>query len=293
MAKVTPNIDPGSATLTPTVNDIYGLVETIARQIFRSVDSANPLAEVFDKGTIDKGTTVQQVMIQLTESYAFNKNAVDQLVAKDPTLLVRYFNDWTERQFEQTVREDEIRKVLIGSSSVDELAGRIVGNLSESYDNEMFIDEKAVIASAITAMTSAGAPADVDELLTSIRNVADSFSFVNNTYSIAGAVHSTRMEDIVVLIPYNIKNVIDVTKLANTWNLSKNEILPRIITIDTTDNNVIIADKNFFFKYNRLLEVEPARNVKARATNYYLTADDLLGYAPFFKATYLDASALV
>ena len=128
MARVIPTINSGSADHTDTVNSIYGLIETIAKQTFYRVESENPLKSLY-KGDVDYGTDIEQWMIQLTESYAFDKTATDALKAKDPTYVLRYFNNWTERQYEQSVREDEIRKILARQSTPEDVAAKIIGNL--------------------------------------------------------------------------------------------------------------------------------------------------------------------
>lgn len=289
---VTPNIDNGSADYTAKVNDIYGLIETIAKQTFFAVESANPL-KVFDKEPIDKGTTIEQAMIQLTESYAFDKNAVDALSAKDPNFIVRYFQNWTEKQYEQSVRDDDIRKILIGSSSAENVASIIVGNLRESDDNETYETMKLVLETAKAEMTSAGTITTAEQLLLLIRNTIDSFKFLNANYSIAGAEHRTPLSRIRVVMPYQIKNTIDVETLAQTFHMEKAEIEARIDTIDSDDGIVYIVDENAILHHTRLSEIESQRNAKGRVTNYYLTKSDMFAYSPLFKMTYIDASALL
>ncbi|MBQ1997059.1 MAG: hypothetical protein II238_01275 [Alphaproteobacteria bacterium] len=290
---LTPNIDTGSQNLTPTINDIYGMVETIARQVIMGVKSTNPLA-VFSKGTIDRGTIVQEVLVGLAEKYAFNKNAVDQLVASDPDLAIRYYDDWTTGQYETTVRDDEIRKVVIGSTSKEEIAERIVGSLTESDGHDQFVALKAVLKQFATDhSTSAGKPANTTELLTLVRNVIDTMTFTNNKYCPAGIETRTAIDDIYILMPFNVRNKIDVETLAQVFNLEKAEMISRIIPIDTTDSKVFIADKNAIFHYNRLKEMTSVYNAKARYMNYFYTTDDLYGYSPLFKMTWIDATSIV
>lgn len=289
---VTPTISSGSATHTAKVNEIYGLIETIAKQTFYAVESYNPLS-AFDKGIIDYGTDIEQWMIQLTESYAFNKNAVDALSAKDPNYALRYFQDWTDKQYEQSVREDEIRKILIKTSSPEEVSAKIIGNLRESDDNETYETMKAILLKAKTEMTSAGTITTGLDLLKMVRNVVDAFQFMNATYSIAGAKYRCPLSRIRLVMPYNVKNALDVDTLASLFHVDKAQIDERIDTIDTTDGIVYIVDEEAIMRYRRLSELEPARNAKGRVTNYYYTVSDLFAYSPLFKMTFIDASALV
>lgn len=292
---VIPTINSGSENFQATNNDIYGLVEKVAKQSFFAVKSENPLSH-FYKGNIEKGTVIEQAMIQLTESYAFDKNSVDQLKAKDPDFIIRYFKDWSEKQFETTVRDDEIRKILTGETSVEDVASKIVGNLRESSENEAYENLKGVLAYIKTQVTDSGSvggtPHDGAEFLKMIKNVVDKMKFMNTTYSIAGAKYRCPLNRIRIVMPYGVKNAVDVDTLASMFHVEKAEILDKIDVIDTEDGIVYILDESAIEWRKRLDEIESVRNVKSRLTNYYHTVDELYAFSPIFKATYIDASAI-
>lgn len=292
---VVPTINSGSEQYQVTNNDIYGLVEKVAKQSFFAVESENPLSH-FYKGDVDKGTVIEQAMIQLTESYAFDKNSVDQLKAKDPDFIIRYFKDWTEKQYETTVRDDEIRKILTGETSVEDVASKIVGNLRESSENETYENLKGVLAYIKTQIddsgTVGGTAQDGQEFLKMIKNAVDKMKFMNTTYSIAGAKYRCPLNRVRIVMPYGVKNAVDVDTLASMFHVEKAEILDKIDVIDTEDGIVYVLDENAIVWHRRLSEIESVRNAKSRLTNYYHTTDDLFAYAPMFKATYIDASAI-
>lgn len=296
MAAVVPTINTGSDQFQPTINDIYGLVEKVAKQTFYAVEADNPLSH-FYKEDVDKGTDIEQWIIQLCESYAFDKTAVDQLKAEDPTYLVRYFKDWTDRQWEQSVSDDDIRKILKGETSVEEVASKIVGNLRESDTYENFNALKGILAHIkynidTYQVPTAGTATDGADFLKLVKNAVDRMKFMNATYSVAGAKYRCPLDRIRIIMPYAVKNAIDVDTLASLFHVEKAEVLEKIDVIDTEDGIVYIVDENAILWFRRLSEIEPARNVKARKTNYYLTVSDLFAYSPIFKATYIDASAV-
>ena len=295
--RVIPTINSGSDNYTAKINEIYGLVEKVAKQSFFAVESDNPLSH-FYKGDVDKGTTIEQWIIQLTESYAFDKDAVDVFKGQDPEYIVRYFQDWTERQYEATVRDDEIRKILKGENSVEDVSAKIVANLTESDENENFENLKGVLAyiktqiDASETATNAGTAQDGAEFLKLIKNAVDKMKFMNSTFSVAGAKYRCPLDRIRIVMPYGVKNAVDVDTLASLFHVEKAEILEKIDVIDTEDGIVYIVDEASVLWYRRLSEIEPARNAKARKTVYYKTVDDLFAYSPIFKATYIDASAI-
>ena len=293
--RVIPTINSGSDNYTATINDVYGLVEKVAKQSFMGVDSDNPLSH-FYKGDIDKGTVIEQWMIQLCESYAFDKDALDVFKGADPEYVVRYFKDWTERQYEATVRDDEIRKVITGENSVEDVSAKIIANLTESDENENFENLKGVLAYIKTQIDSDGANAGTAQtgadFLKLVKNAVDKMKFMNSTYSVAGAKYRCPLDRIRIVMPYGVKNSVDVDTLASLFHVEKAEILEKIDVIDTEDGIVYIVDESAILWFRRLSEIEPARNAKARKTIYYKTVDDLFAFAPIFKATYIDASAI-
>lgn len=298
MARVIPTINSGAAEHSDTVNSIYGLIETIAEQTFYRVESENPLKSLY-KGDVDYGTDIEQWMIQLTESYAFDKTATDALKAKDPTYVLRYFNNWTERQYEQSVREDEIRKILAKQSTPEDVAAKIIGNLKESDEDENYENLKGVLTLIKTEVdkdenqaTSGGTATTATEFLKMVKNVVDKMKFMNSTYSVSGAKYRVPLSRIRIAMPYGVKNSVDVDALASLFHVEKAEILEKIDVIDTTDGIVYIYDEEAVVWHRRLSELEPARNAKGRVTNYYFTVDDLFAFSPLFKATYIDASAI-
>ena len=76
-------------------------------------------------------------------------------------------------------------------------------------------------------------------------------------------------------------------------DMLKADLLAKIRVTDMDDGIVYILDKRAVFQYNRLNELTEQWNGKALLTNYWYTVDDMYGYSPLFKATHIDASALI
>lgn len=294
-------INTGSETVPSDVSTVYNMAYKFARQTIDSVTSVNPLDELFNKGKVEYGKNIEESVLELLQKGAYDENAVDLFKATDPKFITRYYKDWSSGQFSTTVRLGEIRKILARGLSerntAESVAEKIVGNLTESDSFDRYKNEKAVLLSlkgAIdTAKTNAGAVTTVNDLLKSIRNIVDGFQFINKKYVIAGIDNRTSFDDIFIVMPYEIKNAIDIDAMAYMFNMSKADLLAKILVTDATDGIVYVIDRRAVFQYNRLLELTNEWNGKALLTNYWLTVDDLYGYSPLFKATYIDASALV
>lgn len=294
-------INTGSTTVPADASSVYSMAYKFAKQIIESVSSVNPLDELFNKGRIDYGKDVEEAVLELLEKGQYDENAVNVFAASDPTFIVRWYKEWSSGQFSTTVRLGEIRKILargLGERNTAEtVAEKIVSNLTESDSFDRYKNEKATLRAMVEAIWAAqkhaGTASTANELLKLVRNVVDDFQFINSNYVLAGIENRASLDDIRIVMPYNIKNAIDIDAMAYMFNMEKADLLARIVVTDATDNCVIILDKRAVFQYNRLLELTEQWNPKALLTNYFYTVDDMYGYSPLFKATYIDATAMV
>ncbi len=283
-----------------TIQDVYGIIEKVAKVTLDNVQSVNPLAEL-DKGVVVNGTMIEKTLQLLAESFAYNKDAVDVFAKKNNNTITYYHDVWNRRQFQETAEDFEIRKIL-RSGDVDRLNDFIavkIASLTEGANHEDFLAYKkmfkAVAEDATNPLVECG---DIDDtstmkdVLIAITNAVKSFTFVNDTYVQAGVATRTPLENIRIAIPYSLINRIDITTLANIFNLEKASMLARIIEIDTEDDIIYIFDKNAFGSYISVNEFTQQYNPKGLYMNYFLTQDKMFYFCPFFKATYLDCSEL-
>ena len=293
------SIDTGSTTVPSDVSNVYSMAYKFARSSIENVTSVNPLDALFNKGRVDYGVNIEEAVIELLQKGTYDENAVNVFAASDPTFAVRFYKDWSAGQFSTTVRLNEIRKMLargLGERNTAEIvAEKIVSNLTESDSFDRYKNEKGVLTALQNAIYIAGtaqSASTYDELLTKIRNTVDEFQFINSKYTLAGIANRTPLADIFIVMPLNVKNGLDIVKLANMFNMEKADLLAKILVTDETDNAVYILDRRAVFQYNRLLDLTEQFNAKALLTNYWYTVDDLYGYSPLFKVTYIDASAI-
>lgn len=294
-------INTGSTTIPADASQVYGMAYKFAKQIIENVTSVNPLDEVFNKGKVEYGKNIEEAVLELLDKGTYDENAVDLFKATDPTFVVRYYKDWSSGQFSTTVRLNEIRKILargLGERNTAEtVAEKIVSNLTESDSFDRYKNEKGVLTAMKTAMSTAGTgsgtASTINELLRKIRDCVDEFQFINSKYVLAGIENRTSLDDIYIIMPFKIKNSIDIDAMAYMFNMEKADLLAKIRVTDMDDGCVYILDRRAVFQYNRLLELTEQWNGKALLTNYWYTVDDMYGYSPLFKATYIDASAIL
>jgi hypothetical protein len=281
-----------------TVGDTYDVLEKIANTIIETVEGKNPFA-VLNKGKVETGVIVEQIVAKLATAYAFDNTAVDVFTKTAPDLVVRYFKDWTENQYSCTIEEQEIKRIVGSADNLSKLAGVMIASMTNSHDNDIYqtmlglMTDVANDATPIQTEVTLSATPSAEELITAIRDTIKTMTFCNNTYCPAGFVTKSAIENIMLAIPYKVLNKLDVTKLANVYNLEKADLMGHIIETDQADNYIFIFDKNAFGWYTRMLDVTSERNQKGHYTNYWLTAQELPYFSPLFNSTFIDADLFV
>lgn len=291
----------GGADFEPNVYEQYGdMIGKLARSFIRNVRAKNPLS-VFDKGRINNGETIENVVIGLLESAGYDDaNALAN--QGEGNIVAEYFNDWLYKRYSVTLKPMTLRKVRpeYAEDDVSDIATRIVGSLDQSAEHDHFKAFKEMLKWGATAgsygegtaLVNKGTIAlkngeiDYKGILKQIKNLVDGMGFVNDGYNAKGIEKSTEKEDIYIVMPFTIKNSIDVDELAGVFNLSKAEIERKLILTDADDNYIYVVDKNAVLSFTRLYEVKSQENAKGNYWNYFLHTERLMALSPLFDAVY-------
>ena len=127
-----------------------GLPGLNASMIFRgrTPEGIAALYRVADKAGADtvsedlNRNAVSQAHPLTAEQLYMVKTGAPDLSPKDPTLDVKYFNNWEAKQFQTTIRRSDIRKIIADKGTgFDEVVSGILATLSEG---EGFDDYKAM-----------------------------------------------------------------------------------------------------------------------------------------------------
>ena len=304
MANTLPTNTHGVPVDSMDVNEIYGAIEKIGKQVIRSAinDESNPL-NLFEKGGIDNGVAVEQLIIQMVEGQAWDKNGTTTLDKRAVEYAVRYFQELTETQFSTTVQKSEIKKILTNASSVEDVVGRMVGILAASENFDKYEKLKALLAEEASAdVVGTGADTDgkailkMDDVntpesaLAVIKDLVKGFKFVSNKYNRAGIKRGTYADNIVIVMPYTVRNKIDIEVLAGVFNLSKAEMEARIVETDAEDGEIYILDKDLVVCYTKDYDMTSQLNGQGRFMNYFLTVERLYGCSPLFNGVHFKAT---
>ena len=215
MAKVeTVDVTPqnGATEFPVNDNDTMEMVETIASQTIRGAKSGNIVEDAFYEYDVDKGKVVEEAVIKMAEKQSFDKNAFDR-TAKDPNILVKYFNNWEQAQYITTTRRDEIRKILKEGGSVEQVAGDIVDSLTQGDNATDFVAKRKLLLNSGFAKDYktilGGVPLNMKGVIYAMRNMYNHLKTNNSDLTSDEYVSATPVEDIRVAVPRDVLDLID------------------------------------------------------------------------------------
>lgn len=314
MTRVNPTYQGGTDGedyVPTTIEELGNMIGKVAESIIRENTTINPLTP-FEKGLIKNGETIEQAVVKLVESSAYDPTGAGALTRDEAEkLAVKYFNDWSRSKFKTTVDIPEMRKVLLGERDASELSSKVVSSLSESDKFEKYLNVrnlmkwgrqtadggtgKVLVKAATVAYDSVNDSIDYKNVLVSMKDVISGMKFVNGDFNSLELKRRTREEDIYILIPYKLKNRIDVNDLAGVFNLDKTKIEAKLIEIDTDVEDgyyyIYVVDKFAVLDYTRLYEMLDQKNADGFFWNYFLHTDRLYALCPLFDACYIKIAA--
>lgn len=296
----------GSNTFPTTPNAFLTAVETIAQQNVRAVKSTNKIEDAFYEYEVKDGKVIEEAIIAMAQRQAFVPTAVGvqpDLSPLDPTLYIRYFNNFEENQWKVTKRPDEIRAVIAKGMSEEELAAEIVASLTAGEGDYDYAQMRAVIEDSVnvgidasSALFSGGVPQNSKGIMYAIRVMFNAIK-ATNTIGLGAGISTAQgvpVEDIRIAISEDITALIDMTELANLFNLSKEEILGKVVLLPHDTNyggtRVLVYDRKALGRATRTYEYGQDNLQLARYTNFGLTTSRAYFYNPLFKCLSLDVS---
>lgn len=290
----------GSAQFPVTENEAYTAIETIAKQEIRNVKSVNRIIDGLFYDDVTTGTVVEQALMAKAEKQLFDR---DKCFCDgnpiDPKLTVRYFQKWETSQWETAIREDDIAAIISrsGTATVESVTAEIIDTLTQAEGADDFEKERSLILST-TAMDYSeiigGTPANMDGLLYVLRDMYNQIRYDTEGYSVMDGKVSTPDEDIRVAISDKLLALLDVTKLANVFNLEKDRIFGKIVPIPVGDlpqtdwYKVIVYDRKRFARYTRKYVYDQSPKQPGQYIKAYLTTIRMYLESELFKAAQID-----
>ena len=295
----------GSNNFPVTENEFLSAVETIAKQNIRSVENTNVIEDAFYDYEVEDGKVIEEAIIEMAEAQAYVPTAEGQqpdLSPLDPKLHIKYFDKWTEKQFKTTLRQDEIRAIIARGESAEAVASRIMGTLTSGEGDYDYTQMRAVIEDASVGVDAVSDvlgnkhPKNMKGVMYAIRKMFNAIKATNSKGGVP-CKQGVPVNDIRIAISEDVLALIDMVELANLFNLSKEEILGKVVKLPYDANydgtRVLVYDRKALGRGTRIYDYGQDILGLARYSNHGLTTSRAYFYNNLFKALYLDVSDAV
>lgn len=284
-------------------NDVYGLVETIASQNIRAAKSTNRIVDGFYDYDITDGSVIEEAVVEMAKKQDFIRMGAPDFSPKDAKLHVKYFNNWETSQFQTTTRKTDIKTIIANKGTgFDELVSEIIGSLTEGEGHEDYTKMRNIIANASVGVDCKSAlfgglvPSSAKGIIYCAREMYNALKATNNLGGV-DYEYGVPVGDIRIAISESVLNLLDVTELANVFNLTKEELFGKLVVLpfDTEGavSKLLVYDRKALGRGTRLYEYSQDIIGKGLYTNHYLTTDRCYFYNDLFKALSLDVSKAV
>lgn len=299
----------GSDNFPTTENEFYTAVETLAVQNIREIKNTNRIEDGFFEYPVDgNGNIIEEAVIEMAAAKNFVNTGAPDLSPVDPKLHVKYFNNFVPKQFEASTRKDDIRKILsdVSKDTPESVSAKILSSLTEGEGNYDYEQMRDVLKDASVGKdagkilwggteSAAVHPLNMEGVIYALRDMYNAVKATNTIGTgLTGVKQSCPTEDIRVAVSEDLLNMIDVTTLANIFNLSKQELFGKLVVIPKdsawTAGRVMVYDRKAFGRGTRVYDYTQDFIGKGRYMNSYLTSERAYFYNPLFKCFYLDCS---
>lgn len=299
----------GSGTFPATENAFYTAVETIAEQNIRGVKNTNRIEDAFYEYEVKDGKVIEEAIIEMAEAQAFVNTGTPDLKPVDPTLHVKYFNNFTPKQWETSTRKDDIRAIIAGKTATAEsVASEILDSLSQgegAYDFGQMVGVMTNASVGVDASKNIFGTSTAPKYAANMKGVVwglrKLYNIVKATNSKGTALTDVEQgvpaEDVRIAVSEDLLNLIDIVELANIFNLTKEELFGKLVVVPTCDDfpsgRVLVYDRKALGRATRVYDYSQDVIGKGRYINHYLTSERAYFYNDLFKCFYWDCSKAV
>lgn len=293
----------GSDKFPLKVNDVYGLVETIASQNIRNAKSTNRIEDGFYNYDVTNGSVIEEAIFEMAKKQAFVKTGAPDLSPKDPILHVKYFNNWEQEQFKTTTRFTDIRTIIANKGvGFDDLVAEIIDTLTQAESDNDYEKMRAIINNTSVGVNANDTffgkkePVNSKGIIYCARQMYNAIKATNNIGGVP-LKYGVPVQDIRIAISESALNLIDVTELANTFNLTKEELFGKLVVIpyetDEDGRYILVYDVRALGRGTRLYQFSQDVVGSGLYTNHYLTTDRIYFYNPLYKCLRLDIEVAI
>lgn len=215
---------------------LSALINRIGRVIITSRLYRNPWAD-FKKGMVEYGESVEEIFVNIMEAQDFDPARAEKDVFKieKPDVRSAFHILNYQKLYPVTVTNDELRQAFLSFDGISNLIGKIVEALytSAAFDEFLvmryLIARKAIEGNMYPVNIPTLSAANSNGIVTIMKTISDDITELASDYNAAGVYNHTSKDRQYFIMTNAYANVIDVESLAYAFNLTKIELMGRII----------------------------------------------------------------
>ena len=252
------------------------------------------------RGFLDYGDSIQEIFVDLAKAVHYmpapaTGNECDVYKQYKPQIVSAFHRVNREDTYPITINEEMLKRAFTGYQAFSSFVAGIFNSVYRADEVDEFILFKQLIGEMLQNSYLVHVTKPTDKTTSEAFSIAMranglALEYVSRKYNRAGVATNTDLADQILLLRSDIVPVIDVTQLANNFNLNLAQpISGRIIVIDDFgqgNDNIIggIVDKDFSMIYDTVYKTDSIYNPRHMYWNYFLHHHQVIASSPFANA---------
>ncbi len=281
---------------------LEALHNKVLYQTVASMNFTNPFKQ-FDSFPINYGDTIENIFVEMPKGYAFNKDATDPFTKVVPSVKALYATINYEMQYATTIEDALLRRACLSEYGFMSLIDSILGQLSKAMSlDEYFatiamLNNKDLFANGIETLSVSSDAVKASKTITkTIVNTVSSYKLPMTTNNKLGVMQVSNPSDVLLIIKYGLLNDINLDYLTGVFNLTKVDLVKRIIEVDGfkvansegtlvgDDIDFMVIDAKAFDMHTALQDGGMIYNPKGKYTNHFYNLWKIMSFKYFYNA---------
>lgn len=284
----------------PALNEFLNtLYNKIGLTYVKEAMYSNQLA-VLKRGFLEWGDTIEEVFTDICKAHPYSVtpktgNEADVWSVEKPEVLSAFHKINRQDYYKQTITDEEVKKAFTNYTSFTRFIASIFSAMQTSDNIDEYIIFKQLLGDTLEEAYRmvVAKPIDRDtseKFSIALRQAGLALTYPTREYNQAGVMNVTNINNQIIFLHKDVVPVIDVTQLANNFNINMGKPLTnRIIVIDNFGDNhdtILggITDNEFSMIYDTLLTTESIYNPQHRYWNHFLHHHQVIASSPFSNA---------
>lgn len=280
----------------PSMDAFYSsFLVKIALQMFQGLIANNKFK--FLKGMQITDGDIEDAYVDYIKSNNFDGSDEDPYTISKADIKTLYHKRNRQSRYDTTLSDAQLRNAMLGEFGLSRLMSTVINTMYQSAEWDEYTLIKQLIvdnfthAGKVVSITGDTPLARVSNLLYELKRHSQDLDFVSREFNEMEVANRTPMGEQLLVLHKDYKLNIDMSVLANTYNMSKLELETQIITVDNfndSDDDIIavMMDRRGFRIHDTLVQMRTQINNKSLYTNYFLHIWQIISYAYFMNCVY-------